>query len=130
MFGQLRTLFNVGTIGELTDGQLLERFATDPNESAELAFAAIIERHGALVFRVCRSILRDEHAAEDAFQATFLVLVAQGTLALGGGFTRTVALSSGVSNSLVRTCVNSPAPTHMRRDTPSRPQRDPNSKER
>ncbi len=42
---QLRTLFNVGTIGELTDGQLLERFATDPDEVAELAFSALVERH-------------------------------------------------------------------------------------
>ncbi len=71
---QLRTLFDIGTIGELTDGQLLERFATDPTEAAELAFAAIVERHGPLVLSVCRSILRDEHAADDAFQATFLVL--------------------------------------------------------
>jgi HlyD family secretion protein len=72
---QLRTLFNVGTIGEMTDGQLLERFATDPDEVAELAFSALVERHGALVWRVCLAILRDEHDAEDAFQATFLVLV-------------------------------------------------------
>ncbi len=72
---QLQTLFNVGTIGELTDGQLLERFATDPDEVAELAFSALVERYGALVWRVCLAILRDEHDAEDAFQATFLVLV-------------------------------------------------------
>jgi HlyD family secretion protein len=72
---QLRTLFNIGTIRELTDGQLLERFATDPGEAAELAFSALVERHGALVWRVCLAILRDEHDAEDAFQATFLVLV-------------------------------------------------------
>jgi RND family efflux transporter MFP subunit len=42
---------------------------------AELAFAALVERHGAIVLQTCRSMLRDEHAAEDAFQATFLVLV-------------------------------------------------------
>ena len=72
--GPLRTLFNVGAIGGMTDGQLLERFAAG-GEAAELAFAALVERHGAVVLQVCRSILRDEHAAEDAFQATFLVLV-------------------------------------------------------
>jgi RNA polymerase sigma factor (sigma-70 family) len=72
---QLNTLFNVGPTGSLTDGQLLERFATRPGEGAELAFAALVERHGPLVLRVCRSVLRDEHAAHDAFQATFLVLV-------------------------------------------------------
>jgi HlyD family secretion protein len=44
--GQLRTLFNLGIIGELTDGQLLERFTTQTGEASELAFAALVERHG------------------------------------------------------------------------------------
>jgi HlyD family secretion protein len=72
---QLRTLYNLGTIGDLTDGQLLERFATDGNEVAELAFSALVERHQAMVWRACLAIVGDEHQAEDAFQATFLVLV-------------------------------------------------------
>jgi len=72
---QLRALYNIGTIGDLTDGQLLERFATDADEVAELAFSALVERHEAMVWRVCLAIVRDEHHAEDAFQATFLVLV-------------------------------------------------------
>ena len=71
----LQTLFDVGTIGELTDGQLLERFAVRDGEAAEMAFAALVDRHGPMVLRTCRSVLRDPHAAEDAFQATFLVLV-------------------------------------------------------
>jgi RNA polymerase sigma factor (sigma-70 family) len=71
----LGAVFNQGTIGGLTDGQLLERFATDHGETAELAFAALVERHEALVWRVCMAILRDRNDAEDAFQATFLVLV-------------------------------------------------------
>jgi membrane fusion protein, multidrug efflux system len=71
---QLRTLFNVGAIGSFTDGQLLERFATGRGEPRELAFAALVERHGPFVLRICRSVLRDESAAEDAFQATFLAL--------------------------------------------------------
>ena len=70
----LRILFNLGAIGEMTDGQLLERFAQG-GEGGELAFAALIERHGPVVLHVCRSILRNEHEAEDAFQATFLALV-------------------------------------------------------
>jgi RNA polymerase sigma factor (sigma-70 family) len=70
----LRTLFNLGAIGTFSDGQLLERFATGLGEGRELAFAALVERHGGLVFRVCRSILGDEHQAADAFQATFLAL--------------------------------------------------------
>ena len=74
----LRTLFNVGSIRELGDGQLLERFATGAGEGAELAFAALVERHGGMVLRVCRGVLADPHDAHDAFQATFLVLVARG----------------------------------------------------
>jgi RNA polymerase sigma factor (sigma-70 family) len=74
----LRTLFSVGAMTGLTDGQLLERFATHGGEAAELAFAAIVERHGPMVFRACRGILRDDHEAMDAFQATFLVLLRKG----------------------------------------------------
>jgi RNA polymerase sigma factor (sigma-70 family) len=70
----LSTLFNVGVIGALTDGQLLERFANGRGEARELAFAALVERHGPFVFRVCRAVLRDDHSAHDAFQATFLAL--------------------------------------------------------
>jgi RNA polymerase sigma factor (sigma-70 family) len=75
---RLRTLFGVGSMTGLTDGQLLERFAAGRGEGAELAFAALIERHGPMVLRTCRAILRGDHEAEDAFQATFLVLVVKG----------------------------------------------------
>ena len=61
----LRTLFNLGAIGELTDGQLLERFATQDAEAAELAFAALVERHGPMVLRVCRNTLRDPNEVQD-----------------------------------------------------------------
>jgi RNA polymerase sigma factor (sigma-70 family) len=71
----IHTLFNVGTVGGLTDGQLLERFTTCTGEAAELAFAALVERHGPMVLRVCQSVLREPHDAQDAFQATFLILV-------------------------------------------------------
>src|SRR5262245_29994363 len=63
---QLRTLFNLGAIGELSDGQLLERFATQGGEAAELAFAALVERHGPMVLRVCRKTLRDPNDVQDA----------------------------------------------------------------
>lgn len=72
---QFPTLFKIGTVGGLSDGELLNRFTSSRGEAAELAFAALVERHGPMVLRVCRSILRDEHAAEDALQATFLILV-------------------------------------------------------
>ena len=70
----LRTTFQVGTVGDLTDGQLLERFTARGGETRELAFTALVDRHGPMVFRVCRSVLRDPDEAHDAFQATFLVL--------------------------------------------------------
>jgi HlyD family secretion protein len=75
ILGPIRTLFSVGATGELTDGQLLERFATNRGEAAELAFAVLVERHGPMVLRVCRGVLADPDDREDAFQATFLVLV-------------------------------------------------------
>jgi RNA polymerase sigma factor (sigma-70 family) len=56
---------------EQGDGQLLQQFVAQRDEGA---FAALLQRHGPLVFRVCRQVLRDPHDAEDAFQATFLVL--------------------------------------------------------
>ena len=55
------------------DGALLEAFL-GRGDAAEAAFASLVERHGPMVLRVCRGELRDSHAAEDAFQATFLIL--------------------------------------------------------
>src|SRR5207244_220533 len=54
-----------------TDGELLARFAADRDGDA---FAALVARHGPMVLGVCRRILGDAHAAEDAFQSTFLML--------------------------------------------------------
>lgn len=74
----VRALFDVGTTAGVTDGQLLEQFATRRREAAERAFAALVDRHGPMVLHTCRKIARDEHNAEDAFQATFLILVRKG----------------------------------------------------
>jgi len=70
----LQTLFGVGTLTGLTDGQLLEQFAGGRGEAAETTFTALLERHGPMVLGVCRAVLGDWHDAEDACQATFLVL--------------------------------------------------------
>lgn len=71
----LRTRFNAGALDDLADGQLLQWTLAREGEAAELAFAALFERHGPMVLRACRAVLRDEHAAQDAAQAVFLVLV-------------------------------------------------------
>jgi RNA polymerase sigma factor (sigma-70 family) len=72
--GQIRTLFEVGYLGDLPDEQLIERFRSGEDVSSEAAFAALIRRHGPMVLGVCRRLLADPHLAEDAFQATFVVL--------------------------------------------------------
>ena len=70
----LRTLYQFGVAGTFGDEQLLERFLARRDEAAEEAFAELVQRHGPMVLGVCRRILGDAHEAEDAFQATFLVL--------------------------------------------------------
>jgi RNA polymerase sigma factor (sigma-70 family) len=70
----LDILYRAGPVGDLTDRELLEHFTTRADTVGRRAFEAIVGRHGPMVLGVCRRVLRDEHTAEDAFQATFLAL--------------------------------------------------------
>ena len=63
------------TVAGLGDADLLARFADRHGDAAGVAFEAILVRHGPMVLRICRQILRDTHDVDDAFQETFLVLI-------------------------------------------------------
>lgn len=68
-------LFHQGTAGGTGERQLLDKFLADGDETS---FEAIVARHGPAVLRVCRQLLDDPNDVDDAFQATFLILVRKG----------------------------------------------------
>src|SRR5262249_5436510 len=70
----LRHLVGASSAAPLTDGQLLTDFISHRDEAA---FAALLLRHGPMVFGVCRRVLHNTQDVDDAFQATFLVLLRQ-----------------------------------------------------
>lgn len=74
LLSQLRSLAAKQASSALSDPQLLEQFRT---QRSETAFAALVRRHGPMVWNVCRRVLGNHHDAEDAFQAVFLVFVRQ-----------------------------------------------------
>ncbi len=65
-------VFQTGTTAGMSEKQLIERFVSRRDE---VAFETLVARHGGMVWGVCRRLLNDPHDVEDAFQATFLVLV-------------------------------------------------------
>ncbi len=71
----IRRIPDSGRTGDAPDAQLLARFVAQRDEAA---FAGLVQRHGAMVFGVCRRVLGDTPDAEDAFQACFLVLARRG----------------------------------------------------
>ena len=72
---RLNILSRLGVVGDFTDGQLLRQCRSAGEGGGQAAFTALVERHGPMVLKVCRQVLGDSHDVEDAFQATFLVLL-------------------------------------------------------
>lgn len=70
----VKTLWTMGAVGNTDDATLLARFTARRDETAEAAFRVLVERHSAMVVQVCRHLVGDVHAADDAAQAVFLVL--------------------------------------------------------
>src|SRR5438132_13909810 len=68
----IRRIALTAEAADMEDGRLLERFIVNRDEAA---FEALLRRHGPMVLGVCRRLLRDPRDIEDAFQATFLVLL-------------------------------------------------------
>ena len=93
---QIGRLFLEGTSIGSSEGELLDRFVRARDESA---FEALVARHGPMVLGVCRQLLRDPNDVDDAFQATFLVLVRKAATLrrcdLLGNWLYGVALSGG-----------------------------------
>ncbi len=71
---RIDTLFQTGTLGARTDRELLEQFLAGPDTRASASFRVLVDRHGSMVLRLCQRVLDDQHEAEDAAQATFLIL--------------------------------------------------------
>ncbi|MFO0952596.1 MAG: sigma-70 family RNA polymerase sigma factor [Isosphaeraceae bacterium] len=90
---EIGRLFETGVAPASTDAQLLRRFAAARDQDA---FALLVARHGGMVMAVCRGVLGNPEDAEDAFQATFLILARRaGSFPVAdsvGGWLRRVAL--------------------------------------
>jgi RNA polymerase sigma factor (sigma-70 family) len=99
---------------ELSDADLLQRFSADRDDRA---FACLVSRHGPLVMAVCRRVLRDEQDAEDAFQATFLVLARKATSVRSA-----VSLPAWLHKTAYRIALRARSAAVRRREQPIDPQ--------
>src|SRR5262245_48018459 len=105
----LRFLRRIAVLGAdaATDRQLLERFASGRDE---MAFTTLVGRHGPMVLGVCRRVLLNAHDAEDAFQATFLVLARK-----AGSVSRPEALGNWLYGVAYRTALEARTKAAKRR---------------
>ena len=110
LLSQLRILSQVGVVGALSDGELLERFLTECDPASEAAFTALVQRHGPMVLRVSRQVLGDTEDAEDAFQATFLILASK-----AASVRRTDSVASWLHGVARRIAVRAKADANRRR---------------
>jgi RNA polymerase sigma factor (sigma-70 family) len=107
----IRCLVSAPRGAEDGDGQLLERFLTRNDQTA---FETLLHRHGPSVLSLCRRLLRDTHLAEDAFQATFLVLARK-----AGSIARRSSVGSWLYGVAYRVALKARAQT-LRRQTHER----------
>src|SRR5438067_1525914 len=96
--------------GDVSDAHLLARFVTTREPDA---FATIVRRHGPMVLGVCKRLLRDHHAAEDAFQATFLVFLRK-----AGSIRRREQVSNWLYGVAYRTALKARTRAARRREQP------------
>ena len=123
----VQTLFSAGTMAALSDDYLLDSFLSPHEDAAEVAFEALVRRHGPMVLRICRDELRDAHAAEDAFQVTFLVLARRaGSIRNRGsvaswlfGVARRVSKRAKVERSAPGSSMSGEACSRLRNQSPS-----------
>jgi RNA polymerase sigma factor (sigma-70 family) len=107
----LQTVLTAGVLGTLPDRVLLERFHAGRGDAdSSSAFAALVERHGPMVLGVCRDVLHNLHDAEDAAQATFLILARS-----GASIRRADSLASWLFGVALRVAARSKAEAARRR---------------
>ena len=106
-----------GSEGGLTDAELLRRFAAGRDEAA---FELLVWRHGRMVLGLCRRVLRHDQDAEDAFQATFIILARK-----AASIRKTASVSSWLHGVAHRTALKARAREMNEARTPGRPASDP-----
>ena len=101
-------------LAEQSDEELLNEYLNETEPGSQEAFRELVVRHGPMVLGICRHVLNQAHDAEDAFQATFLVLARK-----GGTIRNRRVLSGWLHETAYRIAMK----MRTEHDTPSRPRR-------